>query len=213
MCRTRSRPLHTSSAISKLVKGFVVVQFILNGFAMVQILLALFLQTPSSSPGTQAQDQILSDFGTRIRNYVEFRKKKTGPSPKPTTSAAKLDQNRKQMASGIRDARSEAKQGDIFTPEIATYFRNHIAASLAGPNGAKIRTSLRDAEPVKSFRPQVNESYPEGVPRQSTPPSLLMNLPRLPKELEYRIVDHDLLLLDAETNMIVDFISGAIPAS
>jgi hypothetical protein len=195
------------------VKGFPVAQFILNSFASLQVLLALFLQTPSSRPATPAQDQILSDFGTRVRNYVEFRKKKAGSPPKPTTSAAKLDQNREQMASGIREARSEAKQGDIFTPEIATYFRTHIAASLTGPNGAKIRTSLRDAEPVKGFRPQVNESYPEGVPRQSTPPSLLMNLPRLPKELEYRIVDHDLLLLDAETNMIVDFISGAIPAS
>jgi hypothetical protein len=41
----------------------------------------------------------------------------------------------------------------------------------------------------------------------------LMNLPLLPKALEYRIVDHDLLLLDAETNMIVDFIAAAIPAS
>jgi hypothetical protein len=176
-------------------------------------LMALLIQTPARAPASQAQDQILSDFGTRVRIYVEFRKKQAGSSPKPTNSAAKLDESRKQMANGVREARSQAKQGDIFAPEIASYFRRQIARSLAGPHGAKIRASLRDAEPVTSFKPEVNETYPQAVPRQSTPPSLLMNLPLLPKELEYRIVDHDLLLLDADTNMIVDFISAAIPRS
>jgi hypothetical protein len=176
-------------------------------------LMALLMQTPARAPAGQAQEQILSDFGTRVRNYVEFRKKQAGSSPKPTNSAAKLDESRKQMANGVREARSQAKQGDIFTPEIASYFRRQIARSLAGAHGAKIRASLRDAEPVKSFKPEVNETYPQALPRQSTPPSLLMNLPLLPKELEYRIVDHDLLLLDANTNMIVDFISAAIPRS
>jgi hypothetical protein len=193
-----------------------VVQFILNSGVAVQVLLAvlaLFIQTPSSGPTSESRDQVLTDFGRRVRNYLEFRKKEAGTSPKPTNSATKLDENRKQVATGIRDARSEAKQGEIFTPEIASYFRNQIAACFAGPNGAKIRASLRDAEPIKGFKPQVNETYPPSLPRQSTPPSLLMNLPPLPKELEYRIVDHDLLLLDAETNTIVDFVSGAIPVS
>jgi hypothetical protein len=184
-----------------------------GALAVLGAMMALLIQMPAGAPGGQAQDRILRDFGIRVRNYVEFRKKEAGSSPKPTNSAARLDQSRKQMAQGVGDARSEAKQGDIFTPEIAAYFRQQIAASLAGPQGAKIRASLRGAEPVKSFRPQVNETYPQAVPRQSTPPSLLMNLPLLPKELEYRIVDHDLLLLDAETNMIVDFVSAAIPAS
>jgi hypothetical protein len=194
----------------------VLVLSILNsggGLRVLGAIMALLIQTPAGTPSSQAQDQILSDFGTRVRNYVEFRKKEAGSSPKPTNSAAKLDESRKQMANAVRDARSEAKQGDIFTPEIAAYFRRQIAASLTGPHGAKIRASLRGGEPVKSFKPQVNETYPQAVPRQSTPPSLLMNLPLLPKALEYRIVDHDLLLLDAETNMIVDFIAAAIPAS
>ena len=57
----------------------------------------------------------------------------------------------------------------------------------------------------------VNEAYPAKAPLQSTPPSLLLNLPRLPKGLRYGIVDHDLLLDDVEANLIVDFVPAAIP--
>ena len=60
---------------------------------------------------------------------------------------------------------------------------------------------------------KVNSAYPATLPRQSTPPTLLLNLPRLPKELEYRIVGRDLALHDTVTNLIVDFIPNAIPAS
>jgi hypothetical protein len=117
------------------------------------------------------------------------------------------------MAEKTQTARAEAKQGDIFTPEIATYFRKRIAAALAGQQGAKIRSSLRHAEPLRSMDLHVNQKYPEGEPFQSVPPTLLLNLPRLQKELEYRIVGRDLALHDIATNIIVDFIPGAVPSS
>jgi len=72
---------------------------------------------------------------------------------------------------------------------------------------------LRHAEPVKPLNLQVNDKYPEGVPLQSTPPSLLLDLPKLPPEVEYRIVGHDLVLRDVKANLIVDFVNNVIPAS
>jgi hypothetical protein len=45
------------------------------------------------------------------------------------------------------------------------------------------------------------------------PPTLLQKLPKLPKELEYRIVGHNLVLLDTEPNLVVDVLSNAIPAA
>jgi hypothetical protein len=36
------------------------------------------------------------------------------------------------------------------------------------------------------------------------PPSLLLNLPELPKELEYRFVGRELVLRDSAANLIVD---------
>ena len=46
---------------------------------------------------------------------------------------------------------------------------------------------------------------------QSTPPTLLANLPKLPAELEYRIVDRELVLLDTKANLIVDLLPNALP--
>jgi hypothetical protein len=81
---------------------------------------------------------------------------------------------------------------------------------VRGPHGNKIRASLLHAEPVK-MELQVNQSYPENVPLQSTPPSLLLNLPQLPDGLEYRLVGRELVLRDSEANIVVDYVPNALP--
>ena len=171
-----------------------------------------FAQTKSDSAADQAEARILADFGDRIRKYLEARQN-AGGAPKPAKEPEKLVDHRKQTAAKLRVERTDAKQGDIFTPEIAGYFRQQITATFAGPEGPKIRASLRRAEPVPSIVLKVNAAYPATLPLQSTPPTLLLNLPRLPKDLEYRIVGRDLALHDTVTNLIVDFIPNAIPAS
>lgn len=164
------------------------------------------------SPGNQADAVFVKEFYARISKYLDLRKKEAGSPPKPTKSAIKLAASKHAMAEKIQAARADAKQGDIFTPEITTYFRKRIATAMKSRNGAKMRSSLRHAEPVHSMPLHVNQPYPEGVPLQSVPPTLLLNLPRLPKDLEYRIVGHDLALHDIGPNLIVDFIPGAIPS-
>jgi len=57
----------------------------------------------------------------------------------------------------------------------------------------------------------VNGAYPGNLPLTTVPPTLLINLPQLPREVAYRIVGHDLVLLDTEARIVVDFIGGAIP--
>jgi len=171
-----------------------------------------FAQTKSGSAADQAEARILADFGDGIRKYLEARQN-AGGAPKPAKEPEKLVDHRKQTAAKLRVERTDAKQGDIFTPEIAGYFRRRITATFAGPEGPKIRASLRRAEPVPSIVLKVNAAYPATLPLQSTPPTLLLNLPRLPKELEYRIVGRDMALHDTVTNLIVDFIPNAIPAS
>ncbi|HMH00306.1 MAG TPA: hypothetical protein VK555_02780 [Terriglobales bacterium] len=164
------------------------------------------------SPGNQADAVFIKEFYARVSKYLDLRKKEAGSPPKPTKSAIKLNESKNAMAEKIQAARADAKQGDIFTPEIEAYFRKRIATAMRGRNGTKMRSSLRHAEPVHSMPLHVNQPYPDGVPLQSVPPTLLMNLPRLPKDLEYRIVGHDLALHDIAPNLIVDFIPGAIPS-
>ena len=171
-----------------------------------------FAQGQPAGATDQPDASLLADFGSRIEKYLQSQHKAGGDS-KPAKEPEKLAEHRKQTAAKVRIARVEAKQGDIFTPEITSYFRKQIAATFAGPEGPKIRASLRRAEPVPTISLKVNAAYPATLPRQSTPPTLLLNLPRLPKELEYRIVGRHLALHDTVTNLIVDFIPNAIPVS
>ena len=168
-------------------------------------LLALSLLSLAQNPADPARD-----FETRIGNYLQARQTAAAAHPKQTASPGKLNDAQDALAANVRAARPNAKQGDIFTPEIATYFRRQIATTLSGPKGPSIKATLRHAEPVK-LRVQVNQKYPPGVPLQSTPASLLLNLPPLPKELEYRIVDSSLVLRDEGANLIVDFVPNVFP--
>jgi hypothetical protein len=124
-----------------------------------------------------------------------------------------LADTQQNLAEKVRALRQGAKQGDIFTPETAAYFRRQISATLAGRDGRKIRASLRHADPVPALALHVNQGYPQDMPLQSTPPTLLLNLPPLPKELEYRIVGRNLVLHDIVPNIVVDFIPDAIPSA
>jgi hypothetical protein len=173
---------------------------------------ALAQASMRAEPSPQ-QKQVVADFEKRVNDYLALRKTNAGTAPNPTDSAQKLEETQKELAKRVRVARANAKQGNIFTPEITQYFRKTIAKTFTGKQGAKILASLRHAEPVKGFKLEVNGVYPPDVPLQSTAPSLLANLPPLPKELEYRIVNRDLVLHDIAANLIVDFMPHAIRAT
>jgi len=164
-------------------------------------------QTPAKS----SDAQIVQEFQRRVSQYTKERRKRAGTSPKPTASAEKLENAQQELAQKSRVMRSQAEQGNIFTQNIAAYFRRQIAAMLDGSEGTKIRASLRRAEPLEDLPLHVNQTYPEKMALQSTPPSLLLNLPSLPKDLQYRIVGHNLVLLDLAPKLVVDFIPDAIP--
>ena len=57
----------------------------------------------------------------------------------------------------------------------------------------------------------VNASYPSAAPLSTVPPTVLLTLPILRKEVEYHFVNRDLVLLDVEANLILDFIKNAAP--
>jgi len=106
--------------------------------------------------------------------------------------------------------RRSAKQGDIFTPEISAEFLRLIRLAWRNPDAGQMKRSLARSEPV-SITFHINDAYPASIPLQSMPPTLLENLPPLPKELEYRVIGHNLVLRDARANVIVDFIERVIP--
>ena len=131
------------------------------------------------------------------------------PALKSTASSAKITEYQHALAAKIVAARPHAAQGAIFTPPIAAEFRRLIHTTMTGPRARRIHTSLQRGAPVKA-NIEVNHPYPAMTPLETTPPSLLLNLPKLPKQLEYRVVDHDLVLHDVKANLVVDFVPRAI---
>lgn len=163
----------------------------------------LFAQAPDDAA-------IVKGFQGRVNKYVELHKEQ-GVRSKPSGSPGKLAEQKQQAREKIRGSREAAKQGDIFTPQIGAYFKKQIAATMQGPDGPKVRASLRHAEPLPKLRLKVNAPYPHGIPLQSTPPTLLLNLPHLPGKLQYRIVGSTLVLYDPAAGLVVDLLPDAVP--
>jgi hypothetical protein len=159
-------------------------------------------------PGSEA----LQDFARRVSDYVKLHKvaRSEVHGLKPTNSPDVIEHYEHRLAHRIREARPGDVQGAIFAPGISAEFHRLIGITMQGPEGQRILKSLRDSQPARLPAIRVNGMYPSGVPLQSTPPSLLLNLPTLPPEVEYRVIGHALLLRDVEANLIVDFIPNAI---
>ena len=149
-----------------------------------------------------------AEFEKRVADYMKIHEKAQAGlvAPKSTESPVQISEFQHQLAARIRVLRPNAKQGDIFTPAITGVFHRLVAIAMHGSDGARIRTSFERAEPIEGVHLDVNQAYPDGMPLQSMPPSLLLNLPKLPKELEYRFVGRELILRDIAANLIVDVI-------
>lgn len=172
-------------------------------------------QTPPRVQNVNPDSLLVVQFEDKVKEYLELRKDaQTGISAlKPTKSASSIDQHKHLLADKIRALRSQAKPGDLFSPQVSELFKRLISREYRGSKSAQVRASLHHADPVAGLHITVNSEYPERVPLQSTPPSILLNLPSLPPELDYRIVGRDLVLRDVEANIVLDYIRDAVPAS
>lgn len=180
---------------------------ILSALALCLTANVALAQAPST-PGVNRNAAIAADFDKRVTDYMKLRQKAQSglAEPKNTDSAEKISQYQHELADRIRSQRADAKPGEIFTPEISGLFRRLVHQALDGPDGEQIRKSYAHAEPLHGLRLDVNQAYPDATPLQSMPPSLLLNLPKLPKELEYRFVGRELLLRDTAANLVVDVV-------
>jgi len=94
-------------------------------------------------------------------------------------------------------------EGAFFFPEIARIVRQQAAGALHEQyKHAGLMTAMkREAAQAPSIR--VNETLPRDAGK-APPPWLAAALPPLPKELAYRQVGVDLVLIDAASNLVVD---------
>lgn len=166
---------------------------------------------PTKEQSKNAADY--KEFLNRVQAYVSLRKsiESTLPALKPTDLPEMIAAHQQALARKIREARPNAKRGDIFTEASRETFRRTIRDEFRGPHGRGARTTIRQGEPLKEIHLRVNEPYPDGVPFTTVPPSLLLKFPKLPDQVAYRIVGRDLILLDVEASLVVDCVSEIIP--
>lgn len=149
------------------------------------------------------------NFSQRVQEYMKLRK--SLPNQRTTKRQEQIADRRRTLAEAIREARPNAKQGDIFTPESTPEFLKVIRGTFEGNKSSTVRKTIRQGEPISGVHLTVNGPYPARLPRTTVPPTLLLRLPRLPDRLAYRIVGHDFLLQDTEARLVVDLIPGALP--
>lgn len=189
---------------------------------LVILVSAVVLASPSltSAPGSTPQADTLFQivamrhFQLNLDHYMTLKQKALATVSAPGFPArphALLARTR-ALASAIRTLRPAAHPGDIFTADVRSAFRLMVAYSMAvngDTTACMIARAREDAVPCDVY-PEVNEPFPwqRGA---MMPPYLLATLPSLPAGLQYRIVERDLILLDLDSNLVVDILKDALP--
>ena len=155
------------------------------------------------------------EFTGRVEEYLKLHKtvEKQLPALKNKEELPEMIVAHQQaLARKIREARPNAKPGDIFTRAAREAFRHVIHSALQDrPEAAAVRATIRQRDTVKPVRLRVNGIYPDAIAETTFPPTLLQKLPTLPDELAYRIAGRDLVLVDRRANLVVDLLHEVLP--
>lgn len=156
--------------------------------------------------------KIISDFEKQANEYSELRELIENRLPKlaKDATAEQIENHKITFQTAVQNARNGAKQGDIFIPSAAQLIRKIIKNKFQGNDRAELRETVFEAE-NKGIPLKINFPYPEAKEKVEMPPTLLLSLPQLPKQLRYRFVGRSLLLVDRENGLIVDYMTNALP--
>lgn len=168
-----------------------------------------FVSAATHQAPVNAHAKALADFTARVDQYVALRNKADDSAPplKKTEHSKDIRDAQQGLVERIGAARSGAKQGDIFTPEIASVFKRLLRPEVH-ERGTK---EMMNEDKPRAVSFKINGPYPDKQPLVTVPPNILENLPKLPKDLDYRFVDKYLILRDSRANTIIDYIPNAIP--
>ena len=171
-------------------------------------LIAAQAQQPLATP---AEAKLIAEFDARVKAYYELRDKIDEGSARQTQSKEpeKIEAQKKALVANIQKARAAAKPGDVFTPAIQPFIKRLLKPAIKGTDGQENKNTLKEEKPNVELK--VNAPYPQDQPLSIVPPDVLLQLPKLPKDMEYRFVRKHLILYDSRASLIVDFIYNAIP--
>ena len=158
----------------------------------------------------------LADFDARVARYVALHRRLERSLPPeemfddPEDMYAAIEGLREALI----DARPNARPGNVFTPAIARLLTDRVEEALHGqqltPAEALAATAAGRLPGMPA--PEVNQpfAWDHGT---AAWPAVLAVLPLLPVELEYRLVERALVLVDRHAELVVDVIEDALPAA
>ena len=177
---------------------------------------------PNLQPSTRGQvperklspvdKEAVARFEGRVKDFVKVRNQVKGklPSLSKDSTPEQIETYRKNFEAALRAARTGAKPGDIFNHEGADYIRRTVKTEFKGRDRVELREIVFEAE-TNGVPMRVNYTYPETKELTEMPATLLLQLPQLPKELKYRFVGRNMLLVDRDSHLIIDYMLNALP--
>ncbi|HEV2706588.1 MAG TPA: hypothetical protein VGV59_11725 [Pyrinomonadaceae bacterium] len=184
--------------------------------------LPAFSQPARATPAAQRQAarrgvaprymRAIAAFDQQVRAYVTMREGLEEKLPKLSKDSTpeQIETHKTAFQQAVRAARSNAKRGEIFSPVFAEYIRATIRNNYRGRALQELREAVMEAE-TQGVALRVNYPYPESNELVEMPPALLLRLPQLPKQVKYRFVGRNMLLVDRENGLIIDYMTNALP--
>ena len=150
--------------------------------------------------------ETLAAFTARAHEYAALRSRlEVGLPPlKVTLDADEIERFERRLTSRIRDARG-SRRYQVFVPAMEGQIKK-LLAQQAGPGTI---AAIADDGPGE-FDVDVNDTYAKDLPLSTMPVNILLLLPELPPDMEYRFVGRHLILRDVRANMIIDEISHVL---
>jgi len=167
------------------------------------------IQPPSVS---SADKRTIVAFENRVKAYMKLRNASKAKLPKLSKDSTpeQIESYRKSFEEKLRAARAGVHSGDVFRAGVAAYIRKTLRTEFQGKDRAELRDIVFEAE-TQGVPLRVNYPYPEKNELSEMPATLLIKLPQLPKEVRYRFVGRNMLLVDRDNNLIIDYMVDALP--
>jgi hypothetical protein len=183
----------------------------LSRTAALLFVLVLATFAPEVRLAGQAEDPAVAEFQRAVAAYLLLHQRLAGEAPPlvPGSQASQVSASSDVLAGAIQRARRKARQGDLFTPAVSRVFTERLRAAVDADTFKRMQATLTD-EPIGTRNPRVHMRSPEASPLATMPAHVLLVLPVLPEELEYRFIRGDLILRDRHAALIIDYIPGVL---